>query len=89
MTYKLKFFKSAFKEWKKLDPYLHKQFKVHLEKRLKNPHVESARLKGHPNLYKIKLKSMGYRLAYLAEDKEITVYVICIRRRDKIYDILK
>jgi len=31
---------------------------------------------------------MGYRLAYLVENKEIRVYVICIGRRDKIYKIL-
>ena len=88
MTYKLKFFESAYKEWQKLDPYVQKQFKKHLNERLENPHVESARLRGHINLYKIKLKSVGYRLAYLVEDKQITVYVICVGRRDKIYEIL-
>jgi len=31
---------------------------------------------------------MGYRLAYLVENKEIRAYVICIGRRDKIYKIL-
>jgi mRNA-degrading endonuclease RelE of RelBE toxin-antitoxin system len=43
---------------------------------------------GYPNLYKIKLKSFGYRSAYLIEDQETCVYVICIGRRDKIYKIL-
>ena len=66
-----KFFKSAYKEWQKLDP-----------------HVASARLRGYPNLYKIKLRSVGYRLAYLVEDQQISVYVICVGRRDKIYKIL-
>ena len=88
MIYKLKFFKSAYKEWQKLDPHVRKLFKTHLIKRVQNPRVESAKLKGYPNLYKIKLRSVGYRLAYLVEDKKISVYVICIGRRDKIYEIL-
>lgn len=88
MTYNLKFFKNAYKEWQKLDMQVQKQFKTQLKKRLQNPRVESTRLKGYPNLYKIKLRSMGYRLAYLVEDKKISVYVICVGRRDKIYEIL-
>jgi mRNA interferase RelE/StbE len=88
MTYKLKFFKSAYKEWQSLDPHVQKQLKKQLKKRLQNPHVASARLKGYSNLYKIKLRSMGYRLAYLVEDKEISIYVICVGRRDKIYEML-
>ena len=88
MTYKLKFFKSAYKEWQKLDPHVRNQFKTNLKKRVQNPRVESARLKGYPNLYKIKLRSVGYRLAYLVEDETISVYVICVGRRDQIYEIL-
>lgn len=88
MTYKLKFFKSAYKEWQKLDSHVQNQFKTHLEKRIEKPHIESAKLRGYANLYKIKLRSVGYRLAYLVEEKEICVYVICVGRRDKIYEIL-
>ena len=88
MTYKLKFFKSAYKEWQKLDPHVRNLFKTHLEKRVQNPRIESARLKGYPNLYKINLRSVRYRLAYLVEDETISVYVICVGRRDKIYEIL-
>lgn len=88
MTYKLNFFESAYKEWQKLDPHVRKHFKTRLKKRLENPRVESARLRGHSNLYKIKLRSVGYRLAYLVEDRTISVFVICVGRRDKIYEIL-
>ena len=88
MIYKLKFFKSTYKEWQKLDPHVRKLFKTHLIKRVQNPRVESAKLKGYPSLYKIKLRSVGYRLAYLVEGKKISVYVICVGRRDKIYEIL-
>ena len=88
MIYKLKFFKSAYKEWQKLDLHVRKHFKTHLKKRVQNPRVESTKLKGYPNLYKIKLRSVGYRLVYLVEDEKISVYVICVGRRDKIYEIL-
>ncbi len=89
MSYRLKFIKSAFKEWKKLDPLIKNQFKKKLEKRLENPRVESARLKGYKDLYKIKLRSLGWRLAYVVKESEITIYVICVGRRDNIYGILK
>lgn len=88
MTYRLKFFKSAFKEWEKLDPIVRNQLKKHLRRRLENPRIKSARLRGYANLYKIKLRSLGYRLAYSVEDDEICVYVVCVGRRDKIYRIL-
>lgn len=88
MTYRVKFFKSAYKEWEKLDPIVRNQLKKHLQRRLENPRIESARLRGYNSLYKIKLRSLGYRLAYSVEDDEICVYVICVGRRDKIYRIL-
>lgn len=89
MNYKLKFLPSALKEWRKLDPFIQKQFKSHLEKRLENPHVPSYRLRGYPNFYKIKLQSVGYRLVYEVEDKEITVYAISVGRRDTICKMLR
>jgi mRNA interferase RelE/StbE len=89
MSYKLKFFKSAYKEWQKLDPHIRTQFKTHLRHRLENPHVPSARLRGYPNLYKIKLAALGYRLAYLVEDEAISIFVICVGHRDKVYELLR
>lgn len=89
MSYKLKFLPSALKEWRKLDPRIQGQFKAQLEKRLENPHVPASRLRGYTNYYKIKLRSVGYRLVYEVEDKEITVYVISVGRRDTIYKMLK
>ena len=89
MSYRLRFIKSAFREWKKPDPFIESQFKEHLKKRLEHPRVESARLKGHRDLYKIKLTSVGYRLAYVVKESEITVYVISVARRDRIYELLK
>ena len=89
MSYKLKFLPSALKEWRKLAPELKEQFKAHLNCRLENPYIDSAKIRGYKHHYKIKLRSAGYRLVYEVEEKEITIYVICVGRRDTIYKILK
>jgi len=89
MSYKLKFLPSAWKEWCKLSPEIKSQFKKQLQRRLETPHIDSARIRGYKNYYKIKLRSVGYRLVYEAEDNDLTVYVICVGRRDTIYKILK
>lgn len=62
MTYELQFKKQALKEWKKLDSTVQVQFKKKLKERLEKPHVESAKISGGEDLYKIKLRQLGYRL---------------------------
>ena len=89
MSYSLKFLPSALKEWRKLAPEIKEQFKEHIKRRLKNPHIDSARIRGYANHYKIKLRSVGYRLIYEVDEKEITVYVISVGRRDTIYKTLR
>ncbi|MBE7459546.1 MAG: type II toxin-antitoxin system RelE/ParE family toxin [Zoogloeaceae bacterium] len=83
MTYSLAFRESALKEWKKLDPPIREQFKKKLVERLERPRVESARLSGMPDCYKIKLKSAGYRLVYQVEDRTVTVVVVAVGRRER------
>ncbi|WP_111979590.1 type II toxin-antitoxin system RelE family toxin [Algibacillus agarilyticus] len=83
MTYKLKFLPEAKKEWDKLAEPLKKQFKNKLAERLVNPHVPSAKLKGYDSVYKIKLRTAGYRLAYEVLDNEIVIYVLAVGKRDK------
>lgn len=83
MTYELEFKKSALKEWNKLGQPIKDQFKKKLKERLENPHVPSAALTGSANLYKIKLRQLGYRLVYFVEDKTITVTVIAVGKRNK------
>lgn len=83
MLYKLKFLPSALKEWKKLAPPIQKQFKKKLNERLQNPHIKASQLRGFKDAYKIKLRSVGYRLVYEVSDKEITVYVIAVGKRDR------
>ncbi len=38
---------------------------------------------GRGNLYKIKLRSIGYRLAYEVQDEKIIVLVLAVGKRDK------
>jgi len=83
MSYRLKFLPSAFKEWKKLAPPIQRQFKKKLRERLENPHIPAARLRGVPDAYKIKLRSVGYRLAYEVCDAEVVVYVITVGKRER------
>lgn len=89
MTYKLEFKKSALKEWNKLGYTIKEQFKKKLKERLENPHISSAALTGAPDIYKIKLRQLGYRLVYSVEDKTITVTVIAVgkRNRNEVYDL--
>ena len=83
MTYKLNFLEIALKEWNSLDATIKKQFKKKLIERLENPHIPSSELSGIKNRYKIKLRSLGYRLVYEVIDKELVVVVIAIGKRDK------
>lgn len=83
MTYSLEFVESALKEWGKLAPGIRDQLKNKLRERLDNPHVPAARLHGLPNCYKIKLRTVGYRLVYQVDDKVVVVTVIAVGKRDK------
>ena len=91
MTYKLKFLPIALKEWNKLPIPIKNQFKKKLAERLEHPRVSSAKLSGFDSVYKIKLRSAGYRLAYEVIDDEILVYVLAVGKREKnqVYDKLK
>jgi mRNA interferase RelE/StbE len=88
-SYKLKFTKISQKEWKKLDYAIKLQFHKKLKKILQNPKIPANKLSGYENIYKIKLKSSGYRLAYEVKEKEIIVLVLKIGKRDKFYTNLQ
>jgi len=89
MTFKLVFKLDAHKEWLKLDATIKNQFKKKLEKRLLSPRVESDRLNGMTDCYKIKLRSAGYRLVYQVRDQEVVVSVVAVgkRERNEVYKI--
>ncbi|RQR32040.1 type II toxin-antitoxin system RelE family toxin [Burkholderia sp. Bp9142] len=83
MTFELAFLEPALREWKKLDRTIRDQFKSRLAERLENPRIPSAKLHGHPDRYKIKLRSVGYRLVYEVRDTEVIVLVVAVGRRDR------
>ncbi|QIM62377.1 addiction module toxin RelE [Pasteurellaceae bacterium Orientalotternb1] len=85
MSYKLRFHEKALKEWQKLAEPLKTQFKKKLTERLENPHVIGDRLKGSTlPVYKIKLRTAGYRLVYEVNEGEITVLVLAIGKRERL-----
>ncbi|WMY76645.1 type II toxin-antitoxin system RelE/ParE family toxin [Buttiauxella selenatireducens] len=82
MSYELEFKPSALKEWKKLGHTVKAQFKKKLAEVLEAPRIPGSQLHGGKDHYKIKLKSVGYRLVYEVNDKTVTVIVCGIGRRD-------
>lgn len=87
MSYRLGFREEALREWRKLDANTRNQLEKKLRERLENPKVPAAKLHGSSDRYKIKLRSVGYRLVYQVRDLELIVLVIAVGRRDQIYDI--
>ena len=89
MSYSLEFKKSALKERKNLAPSIRQVFKKKLAERLENPHVFSAAASGGNNLYKIKLRQLGYRLVYSVSDTRVSVIVLFAgkRNRNEVYDL--
>ena len=91
MSYELEFLPSALKEWQKLDNRIKVQFKKKLSERLENPKVTKDKLRGYEDVYKIKLRDVGYRLAYQVKDDEIVVLVLVVGKREnnEVYEMLK
>jgi len=91
MSYELEFLPSALKEWQKLDNSIKVQFKKKLSERLENPKVTKDKLRGYEDVYKIKLRDVGYRLAYQVKDDEIVVLVLVVGKREnnEVYEMLK
>lgn len=83
MTYRLVFKAVAKKEWDKLNSTIKQQFKKKLVERIENPRVESSRLNGMQDCYKIKLRSAGYRLVYQVRDEELVISVVAVGKRER------
>lgn len=83
MSFELGFLDEALKEWRKLDASTREHFKAKLGERLANPRVPSAKLSGHANRYKIKLRNAGYRLVYEVRDSELIVVVVAVGKRER------
>lgn len=83
MSYELSFHPDALTEWKKLDAPALEMFKKKLAERLQNPRIPAARLSGHKDRFKIKLREAGYRLVYEVRDGVLTVVVVAIGKRER------
>ena len=77
------FLEEALAEWKRLDASVRDPFKKKLAERLNDPRVPSAKLFGHPDRYKIKLRAIGYRLVYEVQDARLVVLVVAVGKRDR------
>jgi mRNA interferase RelE/StbE len=90
MSYELEFHPQALKEWKNLGETIKEQFKKKLKERLENPKIPKDKLVGFDTVYKIKLKSFGYRLAYEVIDERVVVIVLAVGKREnnKVYNAL-
>lgn len=83
MSYTIEFIPSSEKEFRKLSLELRTQFVEKLKERAENPRIESAKLRGMKDCYKIKLRNAGYRLVYQVIDERIVVKVIAVGKRDR------
>lgn len=83
MSFELGFLEDALKEWRKLDSNTREQFKTKLAERLVNPRIAAAKLIGRKNRYKIKLRSVGYRLVYEVHDNDLIVIVVAVGKRER------
>ncbi len=90
-SYELQFLPSAKAEWDALDGSVRQQFAKVLLKRLDNPRVPAAALSSMPDCYKIKLRTVGYRLVYRVQNDALILLTIAIGKRDKnaVYDVAK
>lgn len=91
MSYELEFHPQALKEWKNLGETIKEQFKKKLKERLENPKIPKDKLVGFDAVYKIKLKTAGYRLAYEVIDERVVIIVLVVGKREnnKVYDALQ
>lgn len=83
MTYRLRFHEQALAEWQRLDGSVREPLKKKLAERLENPRVPASALSGMTDCYKIKLRSIGYRLIYRVDEDVVFVTVIAVGKRDK------
>jgi len=83
MSYELGFLDEALKDWHKLENSVREQFKTKLADRLKSPRVPAPKLSGHQDRYKIKLRSVGYRLVYEVRGKQLIVVVVAVGKRER------
>lgn len=77
-TYRLFFLEEALREYKDLMPFIAREFKTQIKRRLFAATIKSEKLDVRMQCYKIKLRHPGYRLVYIVDDEEKTVTIIGI-----------
>ncbi len=88
--YALAIHPAAEREWERLDESVRKRFKTKLIKeRLKQPRVAKDALHGASDLYKIKITTPQYRLAYHVNDADRLVTILAVTTRDEVYALLQ
>ena len=90
MSYELAIHPDAEREWGKLDETVKKRFRQKLQKeRLVSPRVAKDALHGLPDVYKIKITSPQFRLAYHVNDAQRCVTIVAVSTRDDVYALLR
>ena len=89
-AYQLAMHPAAEREWARLDEGIRRRFKHKLAKeRLLNPRVPRDALHGAPDLYKIKITTPQFRLAYHVDDARRVLTIMAISTRDDVYALLQ
>ncbi|MBI5906986.1 MAG: type II toxin-antitoxin system RelE/ParE family toxin [Polaromonas sp.] len=89
MSYELAIHPDAEREWGKLDEAVKRRFRQKLQKeRLINPRVAKDALHGLPDIYKIKITTPQFRLAYHVDDAARCVTILAVSSRDDVYALL-
>jgi len=90
MSYELAIHPDAEREWGKLDDAIKRRFKQKLQKeRLVNPRVAKDALHGLHDVYKIKITTPQFRLAYHVNDAARCVTILAVSSRDDVYALLQ
>lgn len=88
MPYQLAIHPAAEKEWARLDNSVKSRFKTKLAERLQTPRVPTSALSGAPDIYKIKIATPQFRLAYHVDDASKRLTILTVTSRDDVYDAL-
>ena len=83
MTFKLVFHPRALAEFKRLDRATADQLKSKLKERMEAPRRSAARVKGGIDLYKIKLRAVGYRLVYQVQESKVVILVLSAGKHER------
>ena len=90
MSYELAIHPDAEREWGKLDETVKRRFRQKLQiERLLQPRVAKDALHGLPDVYKIKISTPQFRLAYHVNDAEKCLTILAVSSRDDVYALLE